>query len=105
MQFTAALRRGLAADLDFAGEYGSEQHSVNITAGGSQLAIAVPSDAGEKVQILAAGSLALVRGTGWRTTLNLFFFQNHITSDYNSQSTKIDMEIIAAGSLVTIQRD
>ena len=96
---------GFVADLDFEGDYESEQHNVSIMGGGNQLVIAVPSDAGEKVEILAVGALAFVRGTGWRTTLNLFFLQNHITSDYESQSTKINMGIIVAGSIVAVNRD
>ena len=96
---------GFVADLDFEGDYESEQHNVSIMGGGNQLVIAVPSDAGGKVEILAVGTLAFVRGTGWRTTLNLFFLQNHITSDYESQSTKINMGIIVAGSIVAVNRD
>lgn len=101
----AMVGGGFIADLDFQGEYNGEQHNVSILGAGNKIKITVPSNTGEKVDIIAVGALATVSGSGWETIRKLFFFQNYITGDYESQGVTIDLDLKVAGSLVTIDRD
>jgi len=96
---------GFIASLDFEGAYESAQHDVRIIGAGNRLRITVPSDAGEKLDVLAVGALVDVTGSGWERDRYLFFFQDFVTSDYSSQPVKLDFDMTVAGSLLTVDRN
>jgi len=99
------LGGGGIVDLDFQGTYTSEQHSANIIVAGHLLGISLPSDVGERAGILSVGIPLLVLGTGWESDLSLFFYQRYTTSDYTTQTKKIDIEVTAVGSFGSIVRE
>ncbi len=96
---------GFMADLDFSGDYSSGEHEVNIIGAGNTLDISVPDDAGETIDVLAVAAAVSVKGSGWQTSRNLFFFKDYETADYGSQDVRIKMELIAVGSVVGIERN
>ena len=95
---------GGLVDLNFQGSYESDQHNAHITVAGNLLDISVPSDAGERVGILSIGIPIAVRGSGWESALSLFFYQRFITSDYDTQDVKIDMDILSVSSFGILTR-
>jgi hypothetical protein len=95
---------GNVVDLDFKGAYVSEQHDVDIITAGGVQTIAVPSDAGEQVQITSVASPVVVQGSGWNKEIRPLF-KHFITNDYDAQNVKIDIDMIAVGSLVTVIRN
>jgi hypothetical protein len=95
---------GGIVDLDFQGAYTSEQHNATFIAAGHLLGISVPSDAGERAQVLSIGMPVSIQGSGWEADFPLFFYQRYTTSDYTTRNVKIDIDVTAVGSLGSIVR-
>jgi hypothetical protein len=95
---------GFTAEMDFQGAYTREQHRATIIGAGNRLDIIVPSDAGEQVEILSVAALVSVEGMGWSTARRSILFKNFVTDGYDAESVKIDMDLVAVGSVVTIDR-
>lgn len=98
------LAGGGIVDFDFQGAYTSEQHNATIVAAGHLLGISLPSDAGERVGILSIGLPLTVLGSGWDIDFSLFFYQRYTTSDYTTQTVKIDIDVTAVGTFGSIVR-
>lgn len=98
------LGGGGIVDLDFQGAYTSEQHNATILAAGHLLGISVPSDAGERAQVLSIGMPISIQGSGWEADFSLFFYQRFTTSDYTTQNVKIDIDVTTVGTFGSIIR-
>jgi hypothetical protein len=97
---------GIIADLDFNGKLSDGDHEVTIVSAGGSMDIEVPSDAGERASVLSVGASVSFRPISqWRKSTSLFVYKNYRTTDYSSEDVKIDMEIIAVGSIVDIDRN
>ncbi len=95
---------GNAVSLDFEGAYVSAQHDVNITAAGSAQNITVPSDAGAEVNVVSVAAPVVVQGGDWDTQRRIIF-KKFVTTDYDNQNVKLDIDITAVGSIVVIDRE
>jgi len=95
---------GNIVDLNFQGAYVSGQHNVNIVVAGSEQEITFPSDAGERVEVVAIAAPVIVKGNGWEKERRLIF-KTFTTDDYDIQNIIMDTDITAVGSLVIIDRE
>lgn len=96
---------GNIVELDFNGEYNSEQHDATIVNAGSTLQLDLPSDAGEKLNILTIATPVSVDGEGWNKKSRSVIRKNYVTTDYESQDVKLDFDITAVGSVVSVDRE
>ncbi len=99
------LGGGQAVNLDFHGAYENQQHNVGIGVAGGAVRIVVPSNAGEKLDILSIPVPAIVLGEGWVREPRSFIPAKYQTSDYETQNVKIDFGITVAGSVVSVIRE
>lgn len=93
---------GILGVVNFRGAYGSPDHSIMVVNAGGTLVMSVPEAAGATVDALAVGALVLPTGSGWQTLGNFFFFLNYQTGNYATADVRLDMEVIAVGTVVTL---
>jgi len=98
------LGGGGIVDFDFQGAYTSDQHNATILAAAHLLGISVPSDAGERAQVLSIGLPITFQGSGWESDFSLFFYQRYTTSDYSTQNVKIDIDVTSVSTFGSIVR-
>lgn len=95
---------GALVNLDFSGAYGSSIHDARVICAGSIINVSAPSTVGQSLEALYVSSLAVVWGTDWQRHINLFFYKNYQSENYGSADASIDMQMLAAGSLMTVRR-
>ena len=96
---------GVLANLDFSGAYGSPEHDVKVIGAGSLISIFVPEEAGQSLDALSVGGLTIITGQGWKRKINFFFYKNYESSNYETADATLDMQLISAGSFVTVTRN
>ena len=67
--------------------------------------MAVPPEAGAKINLRSFPAPATVSGDGWQTMLNLPWRKRFVTDDYDLQAVKLDMDITAIAAAATVERD
>lgn len=99
------LGSGNTVALDFSGAFGKGSHAVTIIEAGDNTNITVPATAGELVKTFSmAGTMAL-EGDDWITKYLFPFRRLYTSSDYDVQQVKIDFDVTAVTSKVTIKRE
>ena len=89
--------------LDFGGSYVTDLHDVDIVIAGSGQNIVVPTDAGAEISVVSIAAPVLVQGTGWNINQGLIFSE-FITTDYDAQVVKLNMDVVAVGAVLIVDR-
>ena len=96
---------GVLANLDFSGAYGSPKHDVKVIGAGSRISISVPAATGQALDALSVGGLTIIMGQGWERHINFFFYKNYKSDNYDTADAILDLQLLSAGSFVTVTRD
>lgn len=96
---------GVLANLDFSGDYGSPVHDVKIIGAGSRISISAPEETGQALDALSVGGLTIIMGQGWKRNINFFFYKNYESDNYETADATLAMQLLSAGSFITVTRD